>query len=216
MVLQSKPLKLLVYLNQHDVYKQKQRKVNMPKASDIKKNTAVEFNNSVYIIKDIERSVPQGRAGGSLYRMRMYDVVSGAKTDETFKDSDMLTLADLIRRNVMFSYLDGDELVFMDSEDYTPYNLNKESIADEVLFIDENTQGLQVVIVDGSPVGVELPASVDLVIVETDPSIKGGSATARTKPAILSTGLTVQVPEHISTGDKIRVNTTEKKFMGRA
>ncbi|MEL0658425.1 elongation factor P-like protein YeiP [Psychromonas arctica] len=188
----------------------------MPKASDIKKNTAVEFNNSVYIIKDIERSVPQGRAGGSLYRMRMYDVVSGAKTDETFKDSDMLTLADLIRRNVMFSYLDGDELVFMDSEDYTPYNLNKDSIADEVLFIDENTQGLQVVIVDGSPVGVELPASVDLVIVETDPSIKGGSATARTKPAILSTGLTVQVPEHISTGDKIRVNTTEKKFMGRA
>ena len=188
----------------------------MPKASDIKKNTAVEFNNSVYIIKDIERSVPQGRAGGSLYRMRMYDVVSGAKTDETFKDSDMLTLADLIRRNVMFSYLDGDELVFMDNEDYTPYNLNKESIADEVLFIDENTQGLQVVIVDGSPVAVELPASVDLTIVETDPSIKGGSATARTKPAILSTGLTVQVPEHISTGDKIRVNTTEKKFMGRA
>ena len=188
----------------------------MPKASDIKKNTAIEFNNSVYIIKDIERSVPQGRAGGSLYRMRMYDVVSGAKTDETFKDSDMLTLADLIRRNVMYSYVDGDELVFMDNEDYTPYNLNKESIAEEVLFIDENTQGLQVVIVDGSPVGIELPASVDLEIVETDPSIKGGSATARTKPAILSTGLSVQVPEHISTGDKIRVNTAEKKFMGRA
>ena len=188
----------------------------MPKASDIKKNTAVEFNNSVYIIKDIERSVPQGRAGGSIYRMRMYDVVSGAKTDETFKDSDMLNLADLIRRNVMFSYVDGEELVFMDNEDYTPYNLNKEAIADEALFIDENTQGLQVVIVDGSPVGVELPASVDLEIVETDPSIKGASASARTKPATLSTGLIVQVPEHISTGDKIRVNTAEKKFMGRA
>lgn len=188
----------------------------MPKASDIKKNTAVEFNNSVYIIKDIERSVPQGRAGGSLYRMRMYDVVSGAKTDETFKDSDMLNLADLIRRNVMFSYVDGDQLVFMDNEDYTPYNLDKEAIVDEALFIDENTQGLQVVIVDGSPVGVELPASVDLEIVETDPSIKGASASARTKPATLSTGLIVQVPEHISTGDKIRVNTAEKKFMGRA
>jgi len=188
----------------------------MPKASDIKKNTAIEFNNSVYIIKDIERSVPQGRAGGSLYRMRMYDVVTGAKTDETFKDSDMLTLADLIRRNAVFSYTDDDELVFMDNEDYTPYNLNKESIADEALFIDENTQGLQVVIVDGSPVGIELPASVDLEITETDPSIKGASASARTKPATLSTGLIVQVPEHISTGDKIRVNTTEKKFMGRA
>jgi len=188
----------------------------MPKASDVKKNTAIEYNNSVYIIRDIERSVPQGRAGGSLYRMRMYDVVSGLKVDETFKDSDMLTLADLIRRQVMFSYLDGDEFVFMDNEDYTPYNLNKESIEDEVLFIDENTQGVQVVLVDGAAVGIDLPSSVELVITETDPSIKGGSATARTKPAILSTGLTVQVPEHISTGDTIKVNTEERKFMGRA
>lgn len=188
----------------------------MPKASEVKKNSAIEFNNSVYIIRDIERSVPQGRAGGSLYRMRMYDVVTGSKTDETFKDSDMLTLADLIRRNAMFSYLDGDEYVFMDNEDYTPYNLNKESIADEVLFIDENTQGIQVVLVDGSPVALELPSSVDLLVTETDPSIKGGSATARTKPALLSTGLTIQVPEHISTGDKIKVNTAEQKFMGRA
>jgi len=188
----------------------------MPKASDVKKNTAIEYNNSVYIIRDIERSVPQGRAGGSLYRMRMYDVVSGLKVDETFKDSDMLTLADLIRRQVMFSYLDGDEFVFMDNEDYTPYNLNKESIEDEVLFIDENTQGVQVVLVDGAAVGIDLPSSVELVITETDPSIKGGSATARTKPAILSTGLSVQVPEHISTGDTIKVNTEERKFMGRA
>jgi elongation factor P len=188
----------------------------MPKASDIKKNTAIEYNNRVYIVKDIERSVPQGRAGGSLYRMRMYDVVSGSKIDETFKDSEMLNLADLIRRNVMFSYMDGEELVFMDNEDYTPFNLNKETIAEEALYIDENTQGLQVVIVNGAPVTVELPTSVDLEIVETDPSIKGGSATARTKPAVLSTGLVIQVPEHISTGDKVRVNTVEKRFMGRA
>jgi len=188
----------------------------MPKASDVKKNTAIEFNNSVYIIRDIERSVPQGRAGGSLYRMRMYDVVSGAKTDETFKDSDMLTLADLTRRQVMYSYADGDQLVFMDNEDYTPYNLNKESIADEMLYLDENTQGIQVIIVDEVPVSIDLPSSVELVITETDPSIKGGSATARTKPATLTTGLIIQVPEHISTGDKIKVNTAEQKFMGRA
>lgn len=104
----------------------------------------------------------------------------------------------------------------MDTEDYTPYNLNQSTIAEEVLFINEETQGLQVIIVDGVPVAIDLPSSVELVISETDPSIKGGSATARTKPAILSTGLTVQVPEHISTGDKIKVNTEERKFMGRA
>ncbi|WDE09964.1 elongation factor P-like protein YeiP [Thalassomonas haliotis] len=188
----------------------------MPKASEVKKNTAIEYNNSVYIIRDIERSVPQGRAGGSLYRMRMYDVVTGAKVDHTFKDSEMLTLADLIRRQAMFSYLDGDELVFMDNEDYTPYNLNKESIADEVQFIDENTQGIQVILVDGSPAGLDLPSSVELEVVETDPSIKGASATSRTKPATLSTGLIIQVPEYISTGDKVKVNTAEQKYMSRA
>ncbi|MEH6472025.1 MAG: elongation factor P-like protein YeiP [Halopseudomonas sp.] len=188
----------------------------MPKASEIKKNTAIEYNGNVLIVRDIERSVPQGRAGGSLYRMRMYDVVTGNKTDETFKDSDMLNLADLIRRPAMFSYIDGDEYVFMDNEDYTPYNINTESIADEILFINEETNGLLVLVVDGVPVALDLPASVELEITETDPSIKGGSATARTKPAILSTGLTVQVPEHISTGDRVRVNVEERKFMGRA
>lgn len=188
----------------------------MPKASEIKKNAAIEYNGKVVIVRDIERSVPQGRAGGSLYRMRMYDVVTGLKIDETFKAEDMLNFADLVRRPVMFSYIDGDEYVFMDDEDYTPYNLNTDSIADEILYINEDTQGLLMIIVDDAPVALDLPASVELVITETDPSIKGASASARTKPATLSTGLVVQVPEHISTGDKIKVNTAEQKFMGRA
>ena len=188
----------------------------MPKASEIKKNAAIDYNGKAYIVRDIERSVPQGRAGGSLYRLRMYDVVTNSKIDETFKDSDMLNLADLIRRPVMFSYVDGDDYVFMDTENYTPYNLNKDSIADEILFIDESTEGVQVIIVNDVPVALDLPTSVELDVMETDPSIKGGSATSRTKPALLSTGVTIQVPEHISTGDKIRVNVEERKFMGRA
>lgn len=188
----------------------------MPRASEIKKNSAVEYNNRVYMVRDIERSVPQGRAGGSLYRMRLYDVVTNAKVDETFKDSDMLNLADLTKRPVTFSYADGDECVFMDSEDYTPYSLNREAIADDLLFISEDTQGLIAILVSEAPVALELPPTVDLDIVETDPSIKGGSATARTKPAKLSTGLVIQVPEHISTGDRIRVNVDERRFLGRA
>jgi len=116
----------------------------------------------------------------------------------------------------MFSYIDGEEYVFMDAEDYTPYNLNKETIAEEIPFITEDTSGIQVVTVDGAPVAVELPASVELLIVETDPSIKGASASARTKPAILSTGLSVQVPEYIASGEKIKISTAEKKFMSRA
>jgi len=188
----------------------------MPKASEIKKNAAINYNGRTYIVRDIERSVPQGRAGGSLYRMRMYDVVTQSKIDETFKDSDMLNLADLVRKPVMFSYIDGNEHVFMDTVDYTPYNLNSQSIADEMLFITEATEGVQVVIVNEVPVALDLPSIVELDVAETDPSIKGGSATSRTKPAKLSTGLTVQVPEYIATGDKVRVNVEERKFVGRA
>ncbi|MPY26599.1 elongation factor P-like protein YeiP [Shewanella psychropiezotolerans] len=188
----------------------------MPKASDVKKNTAIEFNNNVYLIRDIERSVPQGRSGGSLYRMRMYDVATGSKLDNTFKADDMVSLADLSHHDVTFSYIDGDEYVFMDVEDYTPYHFNKDTIAEELLYITEDTQGLHVLTVDGSPVAIELPSHVDLVIVETDPSIKGASASARTKPATLSTGLTVQVPEYIANGEKIKINTAEQKFMSRS
>ena len=188
----------------------------MPKASEIKKGTAVEYNDKTYIVSDIERSVPQGRAGGSIYRMRMYDVVTQNKIDETFKDSDILNLADLIRKPVMLSYVDGNESIFMDTGDYTPYSLNKESIADQVLFINEATTGVHVIMVNDSPVALDLPSNVELEVIETDPSIKGGSATSRTKPALLSTRLTVQVPEHISVGDKIKVSVEERKFLSRA
>lgn len=188
----------------------------MPKASEIKKNSAVEYEGRAYFVKDIERSVPQGRAGGSLYRMRLYDVVTGAKLDETFKDSDMLNLADLVRRPVSFSYSDGDEYVFMDTEDFTQYSLNREAIAEELLFISEETQGLMAVLVSDAPGALALPPTVDLEILETDPSVKGGSATARTKPAKMTTGLVIQVPEHISTGDRIKINVDERRFLGRA
>ncbi len=188
----------------------------MPKASEIKKNAAVEYDGAVYFVKDIERSVPQGRAGGSIYRMRMYNVVTGAKLDESFKDSDMLNLADLVRREVTLSYIDGDEYNFMDSEDLTMYPLNKESIEDEAQFITEETKGMQVIVLNDVAVGVEIPTIVELVITDTAPAMKGSSATSRTKPATLTTGLVVSVPEHISTGDRIRVNTEEVKFTGRA
>lgn len=188
----------------------------MPKASDIKKSAAIDYKGNTYIVRDIERSVPQGRAGGSLYRMRMYDVVTGNKIDETFKDSDMLNFADLIRRASMFSYIDGDEYVFLDTEDYTPYSLNRDSIVDEIRYINEQTEGIHVILINDSPVALDMPTNVELEVTETDPSIKGASATSRTKPAILSTGVTVQVPEYISTGDVVKVNVEEGKFMGRA
>lgn len=188
----------------------------MPKASEVKKHAAIEHNNKVYFVKEINKLTPSGRAGASLYRMRMYDVATGAKVDESFKADEIIALADFGKRNATFSYIDGDEYIFMDAEDYTPYHFSKETILDDIPFITEETEGLQVLLVDDKPVAIELPAHVEMVIVETDPSIKGASASARTKPAVMSTGLTVQVPEYIATGDRIKISTSEHKFMSRA
>ena len=98
----------------------------MPKASEIKKGSAVEHNGKVFFVKEINKLTPSGRAGASLYRMRMYDVATGLKVDDSFKADEMLTLADFSRHSVTFSYIDGNEYVFMDTEDYTPILIKRQ------------------------------------------------------------------------------------------
>ncbi|MGX5202689.1 elongation factor P-like protein EfpL [Aliikangiella sp. IMCC44632] len=188
----------------------------MPKASDLKRGIAVEFNGKMLLVKQIDVHSPSARGAATLYKTRFADITTGAKVEHTFKGDDMLTQVELGRHAVSFSYIDGDDYIFMDNEDYTQYPFNKESISEELLFITEATQGLVVLTVDGKHVGLELPQSVELVISETDPSIKGASASARTKPARFDTGLTIQVPEYIANSEKVKVNTADRKFMGRA
>ena len=188
----------------------------MPRASEIKKGFAIESNGKTLLIKDIEVTTPGGRGGAKIYKMRCTDLNTGARVDERFKSDDMVETVDMNKRAVMYSYADGDEHIFMDNEDYSQYTFKQNEIEDEMLFINQDTQGIHIILVNGSAVGIELPASVDLVIEETDPSIKGASASARTKPARFASGLVVQVPEYIATGDRVIVNTAERKYMSRA
>lgn len=188
----------------------------MAKASDIKRNMAVEYNGKLLVVKNIEVSSPSARGAATLYKMRFSDIQTGLKVEERFKGDDQLTLIDLTKRPSMFSYTEGDSVIFMDNEDYSQYTFNKNDIEDEMLFITEDIQDLKVVLANDKVIGLELPQSVEMVIDQTDPSIKGASATARTKPAYFSTGLVVQVPEYIATGEKIKINVEEKKFMHRA
>ncbi|CAH8187714.1 elongation factor P-like protein YeiP [Vibrio aestuarianus] len=188
----------------------------MPKANELKKGFAIVSGGKTLLIKDIEVTTPGGRGGSKIYRLRCTDLNTGARVDERLKADDFVDTVDMNRRAVSFSYVDGDEYIFMDNEDYTQFTFKKDEIADELLFITEEIQGMFVVVVDGSAVALDVPSSVELVIEETDPSIKGASASARTKPARLSTGLVVQVPEYVATGDRIIVNTAERKYMSRA
>ncbi|BDH45162.1 elongation factor P-like protein [Salmonella enterica subsp. enterica serovar Choleraesuis] len=189
----------------------------MARANEIKRGMVLNYNNKLLIVKDIDIQSPSARGAATLYKMRFTDVRTGLKVEERFKGDDILDTITLSRRPVTFSYIDGNEIIFMDEEDFTPYTFTKEQIEDEMLFIPEGGMpGIQVLTWDGQLLALELPQTVELEIVETSPGIKGASASARTKPATLSTGLVVQVPEYISAGERIRVHIEERRFMGRA
>jgi len=186
------------------------------KASDIKKGNVVEFNNGVYQIRDIERSSPQGRGGNVRFRFIMYSVPGGNKLDSSFDADDNLPEVELLRRQATYSYMDGDAFVFLDDEDYTPYMVDADVLGDDAGYITDGLTGIYVQVIDETPVGVQLPTSVVLEVVETPPELKGGTATKRPKPAKLSTGIEIMVPEYIANGERVLVNTTTGEFAGRA
>ena len=185
------------------------------KAFEIKRGNVVEHNGKVWQIRDIERSSPQGRGGNVTFRFIMYSVPGGQKLDLSLRAEDELRETELTRRAVSFSYKDGDAYVFMDSEDYAQYTLDANVVGDASGYIADGIQGCYVQLIDDAPVALQIPTSVAMTIVDTAPELKGASATKRTKPAKLDTGIEIQVPEYIKTGEKVWVNTLTGEFAGR-
>ena len=186
------------------------------KASEVKKGNVVEYNNTVYQVRDIERSAAQGRSGNITFRFIMYSVPGGNKFDLSLGGEDELKEVELSRRQATFSYKDGDAFVFLDDEDYTPYTLDADVVGDAAGYIVDDLSNCYVQIIDDMPVALQLPQSVAIEVIETPPELKGGTATKRPKPAKLSTGIEIQVPEYIGNGEKVWVNTTTGEFGGRA
>ena len=186
------------------------------RASEIKKGNVVEYNNGVYQVRDIERSSPQGRGGNVRFRFVMYSIPGGNKLDASFDGDDDLRDVDMSRRQATYSYRDGEAFVFLDDEDYTPYTLDADALGEAAGYIVDDLTGIHVQLIEDAPVAIQLPQSVALEVVETPPELKGGTATKRPKPARLSTGLEIMVPEYIGIGEKVWVNTTTGEFGGRA
>jgi elongation factor P len=186
------------------------------KAFDVKKGNVIEHGGTVYQVRDIERSSPQGRGGNVKFRFTLYSVPGGTKYDLSVGGDDELREVELSRRSANYSYKDGDAFVFLDAEDYTPYQLDADVVGDASGFITDGLEGCYVLLIEDAPVAVQLPASVILEVVETPPELKGGTATKRPKPARLNTGLEIMVPEYIVNGERIEVSTVTGEFAGRA
>jgi elongation factor P len=186
------------------------------KASDVKKGTVIEHEGTVYQVRDLERSAPTARGGNVTFRFTLYSIPGGRKLDLSLRADDDLKEMELTRRAANYSYKDGDAFVFLDAEDYTPYTLGPDVVGDSAAYIVESVEGYYVQLIDDQPVALQIPTSVALTIVDTAPELKGASATKRTKPAKLDTGIEIQVPEYIRTGERVWVNTMTGEFSGRA
>ena len=186
------------------------------RASEIKRGNVVEHDGKVWQIRDIERSAPQGRGGNVTYRFIMYSVPGAQKLDLSLRAEDELKETELTRRAVAYSYKDGDAFVFMDGEDYTQYILDAGVVGDAAGYVADGIEGCYVQLIDDAPVALQLPPTVALEVVDTAPELKGATATKRPKPAKLATGIEILVPEYITTGEKVLVNTTTGEFSGRA
>jgi len=188
----------------------------MPKACDLKKGNVVEINEDAYMVKHIDVKTPSARGAVTLYKVRFNNIKTKQKYEGSFKGNDMLTEVDLHRKPVQYLYPDGDFHVFMDTQEYAQYMISSDSIEDELVWLTDGMEGIVGLIIDENMVAIEIPASLVFEISETAPGIKGASATARTKPAILTNGVEIQVPEYLEPGEMIKVNIETKKYMSRA
>ena len=185
------------------------------KAAEIKRHAVVMHENKIYQVRGVERSSPTGRGGNTTFRFSLYQVGSTLKTDLSLRADDELAEVDMAKRPANFSYMDGENYVFLDTEDYTPYTLTPAHAPDLKDFLVDGIEGFFVMVVDDQAIALQLPQFVELTIVDTPPYLKGASATGRTKPAKLQTGLEVQVPEFIVNGEKVRVATETGEYSGR-
>lgn len=188
----------------------------MIKACELSRNGIVSINGAPYIVEELKVSTPSARGAASIFRFRFRNLVTKAKLDQACHGDDKFEELDFQRRLVQFLYREqGGTFTFMDVEDYSQFSLNADDLGDQASYLVEDMEDIKALIVNGTPVAIELPPNVVLEIAECEPTMKGQTVTARTKTARLSTGLAIQVPEYITAGERVKVDTRTGEFLGR-
>ncbi|VGO17966.1 elongation factor P-like protein EfpL [Pontiella sulfatireligans] len=188
----------------------------MIKACELKKSSVIDIDGTPHIIQNITQQSPTARGGGTIYKVRFRNVSTNQKVDQTYRSEDPLQEATYDKSEVQYLYKDGDRYAFMDLESYEQFELMAEDIEDCLPFLIEDMEGITALVSEGRVLTLQMPDTIELEIVECPPAMKGASATSRTKPATLTTGLIVQVPEYIAPGEVVKVDTRERKFLSRA
>ena len=185
-------------------------------AKEIKTGSVVNYQGQPVMIQSVTVQTPSARGAATLYKFRGKNLLTRQKTDITLKGDQSLEDADFQRRAVKLMYTDATHMHLLDQTDFNQYSIELEDVAAEVVYITEELDGMLALIYNDECVGLQLPTAVELTVTQCDPGVRGNSATSRTKPATLQTGLVVQVPEYLSEGERIKVDTRNGEFLSRA
>jgi elongation factor P len=185
----------------------------MLSATQLRPGMVVKFNNELYSVFSMSHRTPGNLRG--FVQVRMRSLRSGSMMEHRFSSEDKVEKAIMDEQEMEFLYDDGEYYYFMNTDNYEQMHLTKDLLGDAVNYLIPQLK-VAVEFYEGKPMSVELPASVDLMVVETEPGLKGATVSNVTKPAKMETGLIVQVPAFITEGEKIRVNTSEGTYQERA
>ncbi|WP_422123175.1 elongation factor P [Planococcus sp. X10-3] len=185
----------------------------MISVNDFKTGVTIEVDGGIWRVMEFQHVKP-GK-GAAFVRSKLRNLRTGSVTEKTFRAGEKVAKAQIDNKKMQYLYANGDVHAFMDTETYDQIELPEKSIEYELKFLQENME-VQVIEFHGEVLGVELPNTVVLKVVATDPGIKGDTASGGTKPAVLSTGLSVQVPFFINEDDHLIINTTDGSYVSRA
>ncbi len=185
-------------------------------ALDIKRKMFVEYEGAPYHCLDVEVSRPTARGGQTLVRVKMRNLLTRAVFDRTFKAGEKFSEPDLVKIKATYVYTDNTGYHFMDQESYETVSLTSDTLGDDRLFLVDNLP-VDILKYNGNPIGLALPPHVELVVTYTEPAVRGDTSSGSvTKAATLETGMEVRVPLFVKEGDRVKVHSETREFVGRA
>lgn len=183
---------------------------------ELKRGQRILIDKDPFVVLDLHVQSPSARGASSLTKIRARNLRTGQMVDKTFRGGDRIEEPNLELRGVQFLYRDGDEFHFMDKQSYDQFSLKSEDLGDAAGFLKEGLESIRSVVFNGQVISVDLPNTVVLQVVETAPAIKGATAQAQTKAAKLETGIEIQVPSYLESGELVLVDTRDSRFVSRA
>ncbi len=185
----------------------------MISAGEFRNGVTIEVEGDIFVIIEFQHVKP-GK-GAAFVRTKLKNLVTGSTTERTFRPSEKMNRAHIDRADMQYLYNDGELFHFMNPETFEQIAVNASDVGDSLKFVKEN-ETVKILSYNGSVFGIEPPIFVELEIIETEPGFKGDTAQGATKPAIVETGASVNVPLFLSTGEIIKIDTRTNEYLGRA